>query len=89
MKLVSVELHELVGTVFTTPKDLRHLAEQQFRQLFVPADVLTTSASRIAVELRLDGHGRVVVHGERALRWHPFRVARVEAARAEPLRIAG
>jgi hypothetical protein len=77
-----------MGEVFTTPKDLRHLAEQHFGQLFVPVDVLTKTAHRIAVELRLDGHGRVVVHGERARHWHPFRIARVEAAR-EPLRIAG
>lgn len=93
MEMTSVRPNDLVGTVFTTPKDLRHLAEQQFGQLFVPTDVLTKSADRIAVSLRIDGHGSIVVHGERALRWHPFRVARVEPARAtfalEPLRIAG
>ena len=93
MELTRVQPRDLVGSMFTTPKDLRHLAEQQFAQLFVPTDVIASGAHRVAIALRLDDFGRVVVHAERARHWYPYRVTRVEAARSElfteRLRIAG
>ena len=57
--------YELMGATFTTPKDLRHLAEQEFGELFVPTDV----------------HGRIVVHAERERHWYPYRIVHVEGPR--------
>src|SRR5215468_7228386 len=37
-------LQELVGAMFTTPKELRHLAERELGELFVPVEVLAESA---------------------------------------------
>lgn len=79
----------LTGAMFTTLKELRHLAEQQYGQLFVPTEVLSKSTLRMVVELRLNGLGRVVLHAERARHWHPYRVTRIErASDARILRIA-
>ena len=92
MKPTVMTPHELVGTMFTTPKELRHLAEQQFGQLFVPTEVLTKGAQRASIALCLGTHGRIVIHAERGRHWYPYRVVRVETSRAafpaEGLRIA-
>lgn len=77
-QLIPATPHDLVGAMFTTPKDLRHLAEQQFGQLFVPVEVLAKSAHRATIELRLDSLGPVVVHAERARHWYPYRIVRVD-----------
>lgn len=79
----------LEGAMFTTLKELRHLAEQQYGQLFVPTEVLSKGTLRMAVALRLDGLGRVVLHAERARHWQPYRVTRIETSRdTRVLRIA-
>lgn len=74
-----VALQELVGATFTSPKDLRHLAEQLFGEDFVPTQVLAESAHFAVFALSAGEQGRVVVHAERARHWFPFRVTRVEA----------
>jgi hypothetical protein len=80
---------DLTGAMFTTLKELRHLAEQQYGQLFVPTEVLSKSTLRMVVELRLEALGRVVLHAERARHWQPYRVTRIEnASDARVLRIA-
>lgn len=69
---------ELVGTMFTTPKDLRHLAEQQFGEEFVPTRVLAESAHFAVFALDSGERGPVIVHAERDRHWYPFRITRVE-----------
>lgn len=75
---------ELVGAMFTTPKDLRHLAEQQFGEEFVPTRVLAESAHFAVFSLDSDARGAVIVHAERDRHWYPFRITRVEAAGPGP-----
>ena len=89
MELTQVTPPDLTGAMFTTLKELRHLAEQQYGQLFVPTEVLSKSTLRMVVELRLDAVGRTVLHAERARHWQPYRVVRIETGRdARVLRIA-
>jgi len=75
-------LRELLGQMFSTPKDLRHIAEQHFGELFVPTEVLADSPHQAVLMLRTQALGPVMVHAERARHWYPFRVTRVEAPRA-------
>lgn len=69
---------ELVGAMFTTPKELRHLAEQHFGQLFVPTRVLVETPLATVVALRVSDLGEFMVHAERTGQRYPFRVVRVE-----------
>ena len=75
---------ELVGTVFTTAKDLRHIAEQHFSELFVPVEMLADSDRTAVLRMRTATYGALLVHAERERHWHPFRVTRVEAAAERP-----
>jgi hypothetical protein len=68
--------------MFSTPKDLRHIAEQHFGELFVPTEVLADSPHSAVLMLRTQALGPVMVHAERVRHWYPFRVTRVEAPRA-------
>ncbi|HYH78984.1 MAG TPA: hypothetical protein VEX86_04285, partial [Longimicrobium sp.] len=43
---------ELVGTMFTTAKELRHMTEQQLGELFVPTEVLADSPHAAVIMLR-------------------------------------
>ena len=72
--------NELVGSMFTTAKELRHLAEQQYGDLFVPTEVLTQDDHSAVLRLHPDHRGALTVHAERECHWHPFRVTRVDAA---------
>jgi hypothetical protein len=74
---------ELVGMLFTTPKDLRHQAEMEFGQLFVPTEVLFTSQLGTILRLRVEGIGPLLVHAERERHWQPFHITRVERTRPE------
>lgn len=69
----------LVGAMFTSAKELRHLAEQELGELFVPVEVLAESDHSAVYALRSDAAGRIVVHAERGRHWYPFRVTYVEA----------
>lgn len=73
---------DLVGALFTTAKELRHLAERHFGDLFVPTEILAQSDHFAVVRLQTDHLGPLTVHAERERRWQPFRVTRVEPARA-------
>ena len=77
-------LTELVGAMFTTPKELRHLAERELGELFVPDEVLAESAHTAVYTLHPGSLAPLLVHAERARHWYPFRVTRVEAARTPP-----
>lgn len=68
----------LTGAMFTTPKELRHMAEQEFGALFVPTEVVAASPGRITLALTVPGVERLLVHAERERRWYPYRVTRVE-----------
>jgi hypothetical protein len=74
-------LKELVGAVFTTPKELRHLAERELGELFVPVEVLAESAHTAVYTLHPGSLAPLLVHAERARHWFPFRVTRVEPVR--------
>lgn len=78
MELTPVMPHDLMGATFTTPKDLRHLAEQEFSELFVPTEVLAQNAVSTTIALNAGGHGRFVVHAERERHWYPYRIIQVE-----------
>lgn len=80
MERTAAAPQELVGAMFSTPKELRHLAERQFGELFVPVEVLAESSHSAVIALSPDSHGPVVVYAERARHWYPYRVTRVEAA---------
>ena len=71
---------ELLGMMFTQPKELRHLAEQLFGLLFVPTRVITQQRHSVVVALDHPEAGELVVHAERARHWYPYRVTRVERA---------
>lgn len=70
---------ELVGELFSTPKELRHLAEQWFGELFVPTQVLCGGAHATTIALRPAGQSPLRVHAVRERHWYPFRITRVEA----------
>jgi hypothetical protein len=69
---------ELVGTLFRRPKELRHLAEQHFGELFVPTRVISEQPHSAVVALQHPDHGELMVHAERARHWYPYRVTRVD-----------
>ncbi|HEU0054087.1 MAG TPA: hypothetical protein VFQ39_12965 [Longimicrobium sp.] len=69
---------ELVGALFTTPKELRHLAEQSLGQLFVPTEVVHAGERAAILVLRPAGQGRIVVHAQRERPGYPFNITRVE-----------
>jgi hypothetical protein len=48
---------DLTGAMFTTLKELSHLAEQQYGQLFVPTEVLSKSTLRMVVRAAPGGAG--------------------------------
>ena len=75
---------ELVGAMFTNPTELRHLAEQQFGELFVPIEVLAESPHSAVIQLTPRTIGPVVLHAERARHWYPVRVTHVEVTPAAP-----
>ena len=68
----------LIGTMFTTAKELRHLAEQALGQLFVPTEVLTADERTADLVLRPSGMGEILVHAERERHWYPFQITRVD-----------
>lgn len=74
-------MRELVGAVFTSPKELRHIAERELGELFVPVEVLAESAHTAVFSLHPGSLAPLLVHAERERHWYPFRVTRVEAAR--------
>lgn len=75
---------ELVGVMFTTAKELRHIAEQHFVEEFVPTETVEESAMRTVVALRTGALGTLLVYAERERHWYPFRAIRVDVARPEP-----
>jgi hypothetical protein len=69
----------LLGMVFSTPKDLRHSAEQVLGQEFVPTEVLSEDETSADLRLRPAGMGEIHVHAEREREWHPFEITHVDA----------
>ncbi len=69
----------LVGSMFTTAKDLRHLAEQSLGQLFVPTEVRSEDEHSADLVLRPAGMGEILVHAERERHWYPYVITRVES----------
>ena len=69
---------ELLGLVFSTPKDLRHSAEQVLGQEFVPTEVVSEGENSADLRLRPAGMGEIIVHAERERHWYPYEVTRVD-----------
>ena len=69
---------ELLGMVFTTPKNLRHIAEQALGQQFVPTELVHEDERSADLVLRPTGMGEILVHGERERHWYPFEITRVD-----------
>jgi hypothetical protein len=69
---------ELIGATFTTPKELRHLAEEAYGELFVPTDVVAEAAGYALFAIRVAG-GRLIVRAERPGRGYPYVVTRLDA----------
>lgn len=69
---------ELLGIVFTTPKDLRHSAEQVLRRDFVPIELVSEDERTADLVLRPAGMPEIHVHAERERHWSPFEITRVE-----------
>lgn len=74
-------LRELVGTTFANAKELRHLAEREMGELFVPVELLAESEHCAVFTLHPGTLAPLLVHAERARHWYPFRITRVEPAR--------
>jgi hypothetical protein len=72
--------HDLVGAMFSTPKELRHLAEREFCQTYVATEVLSEDGHSTLIELRPGGMCPLRVHAERARHWYPYRITRIEVA---------
>jgi hypothetical protein len=72
------QAEELLGAMFTTPKELRHLAEQSLGQLFVPTEVIHEDEQVADLVLRPAGMGTIHVHAERERSWYPFHITRVD-----------
>jgi hypothetical protein len=68
----------LLGAAFTTPKELRHIAEQTLDRLFVPTEVVSEHELDADLLLRPEGLGEVHVHAEREQPWTPLVVTRVD-----------
>lgn len=68
----------LLGATFTTPKDLRHLAEQCLGQLFVPTEVVHAGDRAATLVLRPEGMGEILVQAERERHFSPYVITRVE-----------
>ena len=69
---------ELLGMVFSTPKDLRHWLEQVLGQEFVPVEVLAEGETCAELRLRPAGMGEIHVHAERERHWYPFQITHVD-----------
>lgn len=69
---------ELLGVMFTTPKELRHQAEQILGRLFVPTEVRSMAETSADVVLRPEGLGEILVHARRERHWQPYQVTRVD-----------
>ncbi|MBW3572718.1 MAG: hypothetical protein KY467_16605 [Gemmatimonadetes bacterium] len=69
---------ELLGIVFTTPKSLRHSAEQVLGQDFIPTEVLSEDERTADLVLRPTGMPEIHVHAERARHWYPYEITHVE-----------
>jgi len=74
---------DLVGLMFSTPKELRHVAEQHFGELFIPTEVLESARLRAVISLQSERAGTLLVYAERERHWYPFRVVRVDTPRTE------
>lgn len=72
------QAEELLGAMFTTPKEIRHLAEQNLGQLFVPTEVIHEDEHTADLVLRPSGMGEIHVHAERERSWYPFLITRVD-----------
>ena len=68
----------LTGLLFSTPKDLRHQAEEILGQLFVPIEVLNAGEDSADIVLRPAGLGDILVHAERERHWYPYQITRVD-----------
>ena len=68
----------LLGAIFTTPKELRHLAEQSLGELFVPTETMHEDGRSAELVLRPAGRGAIHVHAERERERSPYHVTRVE-----------
>lgn len=75
-------LKELVGITFSSAKELRHLAEREMGELFVPVELLAESEHVAVFTLHPGSLAPLLVHAERARHWFPFRITRVEPVRA-------
>ena len=69
---------ELLGTIFTTPKSLRHIAEQTLGQQFVPTELVHEDEHVADLVLRPEGMGAIHVRAERERDRYPFRITRVD-----------
>lgn len=72
------QAEELLGVVFTTPKDLRHSAEQVLGQEFVPTEVVSEDENTADLVLRPAGMPEIHVHAERERHWYPYEITRVD-----------
>lgn len=74
----SAPADELLGTVFTTAKDLRHSAEQVLGQEFVPTEVVCEDETTADLVLRPAGMPEIHVHAKRERHWYPYEITRVD-----------
>jgi hypothetical protein len=72
------QAEDLTGLLFSTPKDLRHKAEEVLGQLFVPIEVLSAGEESADIVLRPSGLGEIHVHAERERHWYPYQITRVD-----------
>lgn len=71
---------ELLGEMFSTPKELRHMAERALGEPFVPVEVLSRDDRGLRVVLRYPRRERILVSAERDRHWYPYRITAIEEA---------
>jgi hypothetical protein len=72
------QAEDLAGLLFSTPKDLRHKAEEVLGELFVPIEVLSAGEESADIVLRPPGSGEIHVHAERERHWYPYQITHVD-----------
>jgi hypothetical protein len=67
---------ELLGSSFSTLKELRHKAESCGFS-FVPVDTVHATDRQVHAVLKPEGVGEIHVYADRSQHWHPFHIRQV------------
>lgn len=78
MSVALTAVEALRGRTFSTPGELRQLAEAALRMAFVPTETLSRDDANTRIILLPAGIGRIMVSANRERHWYPYRIEFVE-----------